>query len=206
MDIVLTNGLVVTPTARDVRAERATIVIEGDRIARVAWGAEAARATPGAADRVIDASRSIVIPGLVDAHAHCYGVLIPGLIDRLPLDTRMPPLAACLAGWTDRDTWVATALGTLRMLRHGTTTVLENVLQGLDAAEPAAQALLATGIRAVVGPMVADRPYHETMPGLRERLPQRYWPDVSAAPGAPPEEVVGRCRDIARRWHGAEGR
>jgi cytosine/adenosine deaminase-related metal-dependent hydrolase len=206
MALLVKNGLVVTPTARDVRAERATVTVEGDRIARVAWGSEADRVEPAPGDRVIDGTRSIAIPGLVDAHAHCYGVLIPGLIDRLPLDTRMPHLAACLAGWTERDTWVATALGALRMLRNGTTTVLENVLQGLDAAEPAMQALLASGIRAMVGPMVADRPYHETMPGLRERLPETFWPDVSGAPGAPPEEVVGQCRALARRWQGAEGR
>jgi cytosine/adenosine deaminase-related metal-dependent hydrolase len=50
--------------------------------------------------------RALVIPGLVDAHAHFYGTLIPGLIDRLPLDVRRPFLGACTDGWTERDTWV----------------------------------------------------------------------------------------------------
>jgi 5-methylthioadenosine/S-adenosylhomocysteine deaminase len=206
MTLVVKDGHVVTPTVGDLRAGRASVIIEGDRIARVAWGTEAERLTVTPGDRVMDATRSIVIPGLVDAHAHLYGVLIPGLIDRLPLDMRMPHLGACLAGWTERDTWVATLLGALRMLRAGTTTVLENVLQGLDAAEPAIKALLRSGIRAMVGPMIADRPYHETMPGLLERLPERFWPEVSAAPGSAPEAVVARCRDLARRWHRAEGR
>jgi 5-methylthioadenosine/S-adenosylhomocysteine deaminase len=207
MALVLKGGLVVTPDTADVRVERGTIVVEGDRITRLAWGIEAERVEPGPEDRVVDTSRALVIPGLVDAHAHLYGVLMPGLIDRLPLDMRMPFLGACLAGWTDRDSWVATLLGALRMLRSGTTTVLENVLQGVDAAEPALQALRRSGIRTMVGPMIGDRPYHETMPGIMDHLPERFWPDVGrGTPGRPAGELVEACRALARSWQGADGR
>ncbi len=81
MALVIRDGMVVTPAGDDVRAERATIVVEGDRIARVAWGSEAGRVESTAGDQVIDATRALVIPGLVDAHSHFYGTLIPGLID-----------------------------------------------------------------------------------------------------------------------------
>ncbi len=206
MSMVILGGMVVTPERGGVRAERGAIVVDGDRIARVAYGADAARLEPAAGDRVIDAGRRIVIPGLVDAHCHAYGALTPGLVDRLPLDIRMPALAATLAGWTEDDTRVATLLGAWRMLRGGTTTVLENVLQGIDAAEPAIRALLHAGMRAVVGPMIGDRPFHETLPGYLERLPEPRRSEALAAPTPSPKELVQASVAIARRWDGAEGR
>lgn len=154
-----------------------------------------------------DAARALVIPGLVDAHSHFYGTLGPGLIDMLPLDVRRPLLAACTDGWTERDTRVATTLGVLRMLRNGTTTVLENGAQGIDATVPAIRALIDAGVRAVIGPMVADRPFGDTMPGYVERLPAALRAEVLGAPPSPPgRELVEQCVAIARQWHGAEGR
>ena len=206
MSLVIGGGLVVTPERDGVRAERGTIVVDGDRIARVVYGADAARLAPAAGDRVIDASRRLVIPGLVDAHCHAYGALVVGLVDHLPLDIRMLALGATLAGWTDDDTRVGTLLGAWRMLRGGTTTVLENVLQGLDATEAAIRALLQAGMRAVVGPMIMDRPFHETLPGYLERLPEPRRREALAAPTGSPKEPVERSLALARRWNGAEGR
>jgi len=208
MALVIRDGMIVTPFGDDVRAERGTIVVEGERIARVVWGVEGPRVEASALDRVIDAGRTVVIPGLVDAHSHFYGALVPGLIDRLPLDVRRPFLGACTAGWTERDTWVATLLGALRALRNGTTTVLENVAQGVDATVPAIRALLQSGMRAVVGPMIADRPFSDTMPGYAERLPQPFRAEVmgGVAETGSADELVERCVAIATRWHGAEGR
>lgn len=202
----LQNGMIVTPAGQGVRAERGTIVIEGNRIGAVAWGAAGAapRTSPG--DQVIDASRFVVIPGLVDAHSHFYGVLAPGLIERLPLDVRVPYLSACVGGWQERDTYVLTALGAARMLANGTTTALENVLQGIEATGPAIQALLAAGMRAVVGPMIADRPYSETMPGLLERVPDALRAEMVGATPLAAKEQVDACLELAARWHGAEGR
>jgi cytosine/adenosine deaminase-related metal-dependent hydrolase len=207
MALLIRDGMVVTPWGDDVRAERATIVVDGTRIARVAWGADAPRVESQPGDTLVDASRALVIPGLVDAHCHFYGTLIPGLIDRLPLDVRRPLLGACTDGWSERDTWVATLLGVARMLRHGTTTVLENGAQGIEGTVPAIRALLQAGVRAVVGPMVADRPLSDTMPGYVERLPAPLRAEaLGAAPSPSGRELVERCVAIARQWHGAEGR
>lgn len=206
MSLVIRGGMVVTPENDGVRVERGTIVVDGDRIARVGYGADAGWIEPAAGDGVIDAGRRIVIPGLVDAHCHAYGALTPGLVDNLPLDIRMPSLAATLAGWTDADTRVATLLGAWRMLRGGTTTVLENVLQGLEATEPAIRALLHAGMRAVVGPMIGDRPFHETLPGYLERLPEPRRREALAGPTPSPKELVQTSVGFARRWNGTEGR
>ena len=202
MTMLIRGGMIVTPDGAGVRCERGTVVVDGDRIARVEYGAPAASAP---ADRVIDATRRLVIPGLVDAHSHAYGVLTPGLVDQIPLDIRMPALAATLTGWSETDSHVATLVAAWRMLRGGTTTVLENVLQGNEGAEPAIRALVAAGMRAIVGPMIMDRPFHETLPGCLERLPEPWRTEALAAPVPDGKELVAASVDIARRWDGAGG-
>lgn len=81
--------------------ERATVVVAGDRIVRVAAGRVAA---PGA--RRIDARGRTVLPGLIDAHVHL--TIDPAIRD-----------SASLARYVD-----ATLPALLReLLRHGITTV-----------------------------------------------------------------------------------
>jgi len=207
MALIIRNGLIVTPTADSVRSGRGTIRVEKDRIARIAWQGEAGSIEPASGDQVIDASKRLVMPGLVDAHAHFYGMLMPGLVERLPLDMRMPYLAACFTGWEERDASLSALLGAARMMRNGTTTVMENILQGVGDSEATVKALVASGMRAVVGPMVADRPFYETVPGYRECLPATLLEEGTRPPaGPPPAEVVAACRALAKRWHGAEGR
>lgn len=205
MRTIVRGGLIVTPEGPDVRGERGSVVIDGDRIHAVVYGAEAERVAPAPDDHVIDATRRLVIPGLVDAHSHAYGVLAPGLVDQIPLDIRMPALAAVLEGWSEADSRVATLVGAWRMLRGGTTTVLENVLQGIAGAAPAIRALLDAGIRAVVGPMIADRPFHETLPGYVERL-SRLRAEAMGARVPDGKALLEASLDIARTWDGAGGR
>lgn len=206
MALLISNGLIMTPEGSGVRVERGTLRIEHDHISEVFYGEKAHHVLVGPADRLINAGRHLVIPGLVDAHAHLYGTIIPGLIDQMPLDVRSTFLRAMFSAWGTRETHLTTLFGALRMLRHGTTTVLENVLQGLPATETAIRALLASGMRAVVGPSIADRPFHETMPGYLTCLPESSRAQALTAPSPDPHELVESCLAIVRRWHGAEDR
>ncbi len=206
MSTIVRGGLIVTPEGPGVRCERGSVVIDGDRIRAVVYGAEGERVAAAPEDRVIDARRRLVIPGLVDAHSHAYGVLAPGLVDQIPLDIRMPALAAVLDGWSEADSRVATLVGAWRMLRGGTTTVLENVLQGIAGAAPAIRALLDAGIRAVVGPMISDRPFHETLPGYLERLPEPWRAETLGARVPDGKALLQASLDIARTWDGVGGR
>jgi cytosine/adenosine deaminase-related metal-dependent hydrolase len=206
MATIVRGALIVTPEGSGVRAERGTISIDADRIRAVAYGADAVRVPVAPADRVIDASRRVAVPGLVDAHAHSYGTLAPGLVDHIPLDIRMLALSATLTGWTERDSRVGTLIGAWRMLRGGTTTVNENVLQGLDGTEPAIRAFLDAGMRAVVGPMIADRPFHETLPGYLDHLPEPWRAEALATRAPDGKALVAASVDLARRWDGAGGR
>jgi cytosine/adenosine deaminase-related metal-dependent hydrolase len=206
MALLIREGIIITPEGPDIRAERGTIVVEDDRIVRVAYNAKAGEIEPGPFDRVIEATDRLIIPGLVDAHSHFYGTLAPALIDYLPLEIREPLLGAMTRGWGERETRATTLLGALRMMRNGTTTVLENVLHGMENTESTISALVDSGMRAMVGPAIADRPFHETMPGYLECLPELHR-SQSRAPSIPnPKDLLESCLDVVRRWHGAEGR
>ncbi|UIP07649.1 amidohydrolase family protein [Erythrobacter sp. SDW2] len=92
--VVLTGAKLLTMAGDGAGAiENGTIVIEGDRITAV-FDSTTARFAPPAGAKVIDMSGKVIMPGLVDAHAHGpqgVGDLIPeqnwSLIQNLALGT-----------------------------------------------------------------------------------------------------------------------
>lgn len=74
--IVITGGIVLTADAEQPLLRDADVVIEGDAITAVVAGAD----TTGA--EVIDASGSIVMPGLVDTHLHAWEYAWRGIMMR----------------------------------------------------------------------------------------------------------------------------
>src|SRR5688572_13116349 len=70
-DLIIRNGLTVTPEGADVR----DVAIAGERIAAVT----APNALPNVpAARTVDASGKIVLPGGIDPHIHCDWPVQPG--------------------------------------------------------------------------------------------------------------------------------
>ena len=78
--LVLTGGLVHSVST--ARGEPRDIVVEGDVIADIV----APGAVRNANAEVIDASRRLIIPGLINAHTHSHGGLSKGVGDRWELD------------------------------------------------------------------------------------------------------------------------
>ena len=74
VDLIATGGTVVSMDAARRIIDRGTVVISGDRIVAVGDAEEiAARYT---AFKTIDASGKVVMPGLIDVHAHAGHGLI----------------------------------------------------------------------------------------------------------------------------------
>ncbi|WP_435416879.1 amidohydrolase family protein [Parerythrobacter aurantius] len=92
--VVLTGARILTMAGEGAGAiENGTIVIEGDRIVSV-FDSTTARFAPPAGAKIIDMSGKVIMPGLVDAHAHGpqgVGDLIPeqnwSLVQNLALGT-----------------------------------------------------------------------------------------------------------------------
>lgn len=120
-DILITNGTVITMDSGRRVLENGAVAIAGDRIVAVGSTADlTARFSPR---EVIDASRKIVMPGLIDGHGHAGH----GLVKTLGTDTRQWNGATekIYANGSTVDFWRADALLTsVERLRFGVTTSL----------------------------------------------------------------------------------
>lgn len=77
VDLLVTNGLVVTVDRNDRVLDDGAIAVRGDRI--VAVGSSQDLTARYAADRVIDARKKLVMPGLIDTYHHAGHGMIKGL-------------------------------------------------------------------------------------------------------------------------------
>lgn len=131
----------------------AFVLVEGSRIAAV--GPMAQAPPPGAA-RVIDVGGKLVMPGLVNTHAHCAMTLFRGMADDLDLHTWLhghifPAEARCLS--PEMVYW-STRLAAAEMILSGTTCVADAYFFSAMSG----QALSDCGLRAVIGHGIVDFP------------------------------------------------
>ena len=92
-DIIIVGGLAVLPTGPEI------VDIGVDRGRIVAIGAPGSLA--GGADRTIDASGQIVIPGGIDPHVHCrWPIVVPGVTQHQMTDGPAQVSRAALHGGT----------------------------------------------------------------------------------------------------------
>jgi 5-methylthioadenosine/S-adenosylhomocysteine deaminase len=119
-DIIITNGIVVTMDPQRRVIENGAVAIERDRIVAVGTTEEVLAAHQTAT--MIDASRKIVMPGLIDGHAHAGH----GLIKTMGGGDSDAWYKACHEAYTVASTpefWRAEArLAALERLRFGVTT------------------------------------------------------------------------------------
>lgn len=122
VDLLVTNGLVVTMDAQRQVIESGAVAVRGDLI--VAVGATASLTERYDAARVIDARGSIVMPGLINGHAHAAMSLFRGVADDLALDEWLHKYIFPAEARNVTEGFVAwgTRLSLLEMLRGGTTT------------------------------------------------------------------------------------
>ncbi|MEO6444945.1 MAG: amidohydrolase family protein, partial [Gemmatimonadaceae bacterium] len=120
-DILITGGTVITMDSLRRVIDDGAVAIVGDHI--VAVGTSQELATRFAARETIDASRKIVMPGLIDGHGHAGH----GLVKSLGMDTGewYPATEVIYASASSVDFWRAEALLTgVEKLRFGVTTSL----------------------------------------------------------------------------------
>jgi 5-methylthioadenosine/S-adenosylhomocysteine deaminase len=156
--------------------EDATVVIEGQRIARILQGA----CPPIEGAELIEAGQCIIMPGLVNAHAHTAMTLFRGFADDLPLKEWLfarifPAESACL---NPVSVYWGALLGCVEMIASGTTTVSD----GYFYQDGTARAFQKAGLRALVAQGVIDFP----------------------APGVPdPKGNLKAGRAFLEKWSGA---
>jgi cytosine/adenosine deaminase-related metal-dependent hydrolase len=156
-DLLISNGVLITMDP-ERRLLRGSVAVTGDRITAIV--------TPGekspAARRTIDASRHLVIPGLIDAHDHLRN-LTPGVrvAAGLKLDEYLRALWKLQQHMTPEDFRLSALLAGVKLLRSGCTTVIDHAYPyhrpGIDAA--LLDAYRASGIRWYYARGIMTRPF-----------------------------------------------
>lgn len=202
-DILIVNGTVITMDPGRRVLERGAVAIRGDRIAAVGESDALRRAHPGS--RVIDASRKVVMPGLIDGHAHAGH----GLVKTLGGGRGELWYQACERIYTvgsTEDYWRAEALlSAVERLKCGTTCGVSYLGGGDDVMrtdEPAygirhCEAVQAVGIRDVLAVGVSRPPFPKTF-GRWEGGSRT---DVAVSF----ERQLETCDALIAAWHGGAG-
>lgn len=202
-DIIITNGIVVTMDPERRVIENGAVAIENDRI--VAVGANEEVLAAHQAPTTIDASRKIVMPGLIDGHAHAGH----GFIKTMGGGNGDEWYEACHKAYTVASTpefWRAEArLAALERLRFGVTTGV-SLLGGGDTIlrtdEPIYGDAHCEGVREVgtrsvvaVGPTRPPHPrtYARFVDGKAVERPVTF------------EEQFETCKTLIDTWHGKHG-
>jgi 5-methylthioadenosine/S-adenosylhomocysteine deaminase len=154
VDLVVTNGTVITMDAQRRVIENGAVAVRGDSI--VAVGPSAEIAAQYQATRTIDAHGAIVMPGLINGHAHAAMSLFRGVADDLSLDDWLKKyiFPAEARNVTEEFVVWGTRLGILEMMRGGITTYAD-MYYFEDAV---ARVTKESGMRGVLGETILDFP------------------------------------------------
>src|SRR6202522_1844203 len=162
VDLVVTNGTVVTMDAQRHVIENGAVAVRGDSI--VAVGPSADIAAQYDAAKIVDARGAIVMPGLINGHAHAAMSLFRGIADDLSLDDWLKKYIFPAEARNVTEDFVVwgTRLGMLEMLRGGTTTYAD-MYYFEDAV---ARVTREAGMRGVLGETIIDfpAPDNKTLP------------------------------------------
>jgi len=140
------------------------------------------------AEKVIDATNMLVLPGFVQAHIHLCQTLLRGQADDVPLMKWLDTITSLEFRHTPETLYASARLGIAEMIKSGTTSVID--MGTLHHQDSVFMAIEESGIRAQAGKAMMD---------LTENLP----PLLQETTGASIKESM----DLLHRWHGrSDGR
>ena len=162
-------------------AEPADVLVESDTVREVGPPGMAAPADAVA----LDASGRLLMPGLVNAHTHGHNNLAKSIGDRWTLELLLNAAPWVTGGRTIEDKYLSTLIGAVEMIRKGCTAAYDLTFEfpapTPDGLEAIGRAYADAGMRAVVAPMMADRTFHQAIPGLLDALPSNLRREAQAA-------------------------
>lgn len=207
-NLILRNATVLTMNDKFQIFSPGAVVINDDSIFDV--GYEIDIATKYEADTTYDCGGKILMPGLINAHAHMPMTLLRGLADDLRLDVwlmgyMMPVEREFVSPEFVR---LGTKLACAESIRSGVTTFVDMYYFESDVAQATAEA----GLRAVCGESVLKFPtpdatyFEESLEYAEEFI--KKWKghpliEPSIAPHAPytcTDEILKACTELAIRY------
>ena len=208
IDLLLTNGTLLTLTPGSGQIPNGAVAISGNRI--IALGPKSGIEKRFEASKTIDAREGLIMPGLVNAHTHAPMSLFRGLADDLPLTAWLEDYIFPAEGKCVDEEFVhwGTLLACAEMIRSGTTTFAD----GYFFEERVAEAVSQSGLRALLAEGILDFPTPDS-PSPSQTLLKiedfiRIYSDStlirptlfahSAYTCSP--ELLKKCRDVADRF------
>jgi 5-methylthioadenosine/S-adenosylhomocysteine deaminase len=153
-DVILSGGRVLLLDDKDTILERGAVAVVGDAIAAVGTPEEIDREF--AARKRIDATNSLLLPGLVNAHTHAAMTCFRGIADDLDLmDWLSNYIFPAEARNVDPElAYWGSLLACAEMILSGTTTFCDMYIFEDETARAAKQA----GMRCLLGEVLFDFP------------------------------------------------
>ncbi len=194
------GGTVVTLDRAGTIFDPGEVLIEDGRIVNVGRDCP----PPGQGEEeIIDARGGLILPGLVDAHAHSSDTLVAGTAPTLPLEAWSLYSDAGRLDRTPREIYLSAVLSAIDALKTGTTTFLDHIrltpTLTAEGLESAARAYLDAGIRPVIAPVLSDLPLSETLPFDLIDIPSSLTGPLRQS-RAPWREQIDACEDFIKRW------
>lgn len=198
MTLVVTGGRILTETSP--RGEARDIVIAGDTIVDLV----APGAVQDANAERLDASRRLIIPGLINSHTHSHGGLSKGMGDRWNLEILQTanPWMGGQRGVEDK--YLSALITAVDQVEKGTTACYDLFFEfpapSLDGMEAVASAYKAVGLRAVIAPMVSDLTFYQSLPGFIDALTRVDGGKAGAMRMGAAEDILEALRRLAAQW------
>jgi 5-methylthioadenosine/S-adenosylhomocysteine deaminase len=154
VDLLVSGGTVITMNAERRVIEDGAVAVEGDVIAEVGTRAELEKRIR--ATKTIDARGTLVMPGMINGHAHAAMSLFRGVAEDHSLDDWLQRyiFPAEARNVTEDFVFWGTRLGVLEMLRGGVTTYADMYY----FEDVVARVTKEAGMRGVLGQTIVDFP------------------------------------------------
>ncbi len=167
VDLLIRNGTVMTMDSERTVIRDGYVAVRDERIEAVGTMRECDLHS----SRTIDASGSVVMPGIVNAHDHLAQSLFRGTLDEMgPSSTRAGGLFYHSQALTAERAEAAALLTLLELSRYGVTTTHDSHFTHVhrDSIDGVLKALVTSGLRGVVARAANDtdalpEPYIETI-------------------------------------------
>ncbi len=120
-ELLIKNGMIVTGDKKGTVIPNGYIRVNGSRIAEISSGEP-----KFTADTVIDAAEGVIIPGLITAHTHLYGILLRGASLNIEPPTDFAQVLQRVwwpvdEALTTEDAYASALSASADMLRNGST-------------------------------------------------------------------------------------
>lgn len=155
MKILIKNGELLLPNQDDFRIAKGNLIIEDNRIKNILLSEGTDLSSDY--DKVIDATDSLVMPGLINAHTHAYMSLFRNRADDMEFFDWLHSVEQVEDNLTAEDCYYATLLSIAEMLHSGTTCFVDMCLRSArsnvetNPASAVSGAAKLSGMRAFIG-------------------------------------------------------